>query len=471
MKDSPIINQDKNITQVIKIDDNLIFIDEKNAFGIVNYPTNAVFVIKSNDLPFIAYQVAKIRNSDKHYLNPLFVICRHQVNLFISNNADGCYWSSEELVEQYYNCTDQIFKKIALQEKLVDTSYDLLITNKILRYIHSRDLKSLTPFLYPNSALGYDYPFVGILFQTNLSNNTDIIAFLKKLEKENYFKSTFVDYVYQCNHCYATHLIYREVCPKCESADVEQKDLIHHFSCAYVGPKDDFTAQNHELICPKCDKRLKHIGVDYDKPSSISTCNTCEHVFQDVKINAKCTNCGHDNEVEKLLKKEISTFQVTSKTYFAAEHGVYAFNVSLDSIQGTVPIDVFKIMLGYEIERLKLAKINSNLACIKLLNATEIFEKLGKDTKIGLWADLIQIIRSTIKKSDILAFDSAYTLLFSLNETAFNDAQEEVRKLAILIKKLIKDNLDGVNVSIHFNVKPIVTHQTFDEQINLLTNE
>lgn len=450
---------------------NLVFVDENVPFTRDNHASDAIFVVRSNDIYFIEHQITKIRNSETFFLNPVFVICRYNANAFITYNADGSYTSSEELIDSYYNVAENIFRKIAMQEKLVTTTYDILITNKILRYLHSRELKSLKPFLNPKSVYGYDYPFLGVLFNSNSSAARDLVDFLKNLEKENFLKASFTDITYLCGNCHASHLLYREVCPACASANVSQKDLIHHFSCAYVGPKDDFVTDSHDLECPKCDKLLKHIGVDYDKPSFISTCNECEHVFQDVLISAKCTSCTKENEIDKLLKKEIKTYQVMSKSLFAAEHGVYAFNVSLDTIQGTVPIDVFRIMLSYEIERIKLANIESNLACIKLLDITQVFEKLGKETKLSIWADLVRIIRSTIKKSDILSFDSAYTLLFSLNETKRADAEEEVKKTTILIKKLIKDNLDGLHVEIYFKVNPIMTHLSHEEQIKNLINE
>lgn len=462
--------QQKISTKHESIND-LVFVDENVPFTKDNYVHNTVFVIRSNDIYFIEHQIIKIRNSEVSFLNPVFVICRFSGNDFISYNTDGYYTSSEELIDSYYSIAENIFRKRATQEKLISTTYDILITNKVLRYLHSREIKTLTPFLNPRSAYGYDYPFVGVLFNSNTSAAKDMVDFFRNLEKENFLKPSFTDTIYLCNHCSASHLLYREVCPKCTSADVIQKDLIHHFPCAYVGPKDDFITQDHDLICPKCDKLLKHIGVDYDKPSSISSCNHCDHIFQDVLIHAKCCSCSKENEVEKLIKKEIKTFTVMPKSTFAAEHGVYAFNISLDTIQGTVPMEVFKIMLTYEIERLKLATIESNLACIKLLDINRVFEKLGKEAKLSIWADLIHIIRSTIKKSDILSFDTAYTLLFSLNETKHADALEEVRKTSILIRKLIKDNLDGLNVEIYFNVTPIVTHLTYEDQIKNLISE
>ena len=33
------------------------------------------------------------------------------------------------------------------------------------------------------------------------------------------------------------------------------------------------------LICPKCHKKLRHIGVDYDRPAVVYTCNDCENSF------------------------------------------------------------------------------------------------------------------------------------------------------------------------------------------------
>ena len=31
-----------------------------------------------------------------------------------------------------------------------------------------------------------------------------------------------------------------------------------------------------DLVCPKCNRQLRHIGVDYEKPSKLFTCFNCE---------------------------------------------------------------------------------------------------------------------------------------------------------------------------------------------------
>ena len=107
---------------------------------------------------------------------------------------------------------------------------------------------------------------------------------------------------------------YREVCPKCSSSNTTPDDIIHHFPCGYVGPMKDYKNQiDDKLDCPKCNKRLRHIGVDYDKPSVIYECNHCAHKFQDYYVNAKCLSCESDKSVDQLRSMEIRSYRLTKK--------------------------------------------------------------------------------------------------------------------------------------------------------------
>ena len=72
------------------------------------------------------------------------------------------------------------------------------------------------------------------------------------------------------------------MCPKCKIKKLFSEYSIHHFVCGYVGPESDFF-QDKKLICTKCNRELRHIGVDYDKASIITECKN-GHVFQDLML-------------------------------------------------------------------------------------------------------------------------------------------------------------------------------------------
>ena len=132
------------------------------------------------------------------------------------------------------------------------------------------------------------------------------------MSEKGFLTSELVEKVSLCKSCSSSYLHFTETCHKCKSIDIEAESLIHHFRCAYIGPESDFK-NGDDLVCPKCDKMLRHIGVDYDKPSEIVHCNTCNHQSQQSAIIAKCVDCGSTNELSNLHQKSLYNFQLTEQ--------------------------------------------------------------------------------------------------------------------------------------------------------------
>jgi hypothetical protein len=235
----------------------------------------------------------------------------------------------------------------------------------------------------------------------------------------------------------------------------------------------DFTSEvtKNDFVCPKCNKQLRHIGVDYDKPSIIYTCNSCTHTFQDVQIKAKCCECEKDTEVEHLLNRNIKKYTVTTKGFYTAQNGIMSTQKDLSAISGTVSMDTFTIMLRYEIERMKIAEIESNLGYIHINNVLDLYLQVGTDSKHNLLVELVRIIRSGIRNSDVIAFESTTTLMFSLTEINSEDAKRTVRKICIMIRRLVRDNFNGFQADIEYRVLPIDKTISFTEQLSELTSK
>jgi len=188
-----------------------------------------------------------------------------------------------------------------------DSSLKLLA--KLLRYLFSRNLM-LAPVNTRLSNIGYDFPLI-----SDMSVESDplfIMNILNGYSKQNFFSKVPLDKINICYDCQSSYLNFSECCTKCNALDLETEELVHHFRCAYVGPQSDFL-RDAKLICPKCDHQLKHIGIDYDKPSEIHTCKSCNHSSQETKMKAKCVDCQKENELEQLVTHEIFQYNPTDK--------------------------------------------------------------------------------------------------------------------------------------------------------------
>ena len=286
-------------------------------------------------------------------------------------------------------------------------------------------------------------------------------------EQEGLFQSEFHERVHLCNNCNGGFLNYREVCPKCNSSDSVSQDLVHHFPCAYVGPIEDF--QNNiddQLDCPKCNKTLRHIGVDYDKPSVLYTCNSCHHRFQDYYTKAKCTTCNTENDVEHLVPFSIKRYIMTKKGENVAINGYINIEKQLESLSGTVTIDIFKVLLQYEIQRLHNVGYSTNIGYVHLEQAAVVAGVLGLEKQKTLMNDLVQMLRSNINPSDFVSFYNSSTIVFSFVNTDFEQAQETIAEMKNLSERLLSKSFEKVHIEIRTNVTKLTVSSNVETAIN-----
>jgi hypothetical protein len=406
-------------------------------------------IIESNNRDFVEKLVRSVRTHQHTdvYLKPMFILKSSKVeDPLIRNLIDGVIFSLDqlELIQDY---VEQILSKINGFVFAKSISLEAEIISRIIYFMVSRDNSELFAYLYLNSGLGLVYPEASIYFTPRDEHN--LLSVLDTAEMEGLFTSEFNDRIYLCTNCETGILSYREVCPKCSSANSKAEDLIHHFPCAYVGPTSDFqNTIDDELNCPKCNKFLNHIGVDYDKPAVLHSCNKCGHKYQDYHVKAKCITCHHDNEVENLIPKTINNYYLTKKGKNVAYHGFLSTSKDFNEIPGTVKFDVFKTMLEYEIERLKQNDATSNIAYLTISNAGELYSLIGLDRQKILVAEMIKILRKNLRSSDFIAFYNASTLILSLNDIPTKIAGNILRDVGKLTATLLKKNFRNVEVEI-----------------------
>ncbi|UKN02809.1 hypothetical protein K6119_04670 [Paracrocinitomix mangrovi] len=413
---------------------------------------NAV-IINVHDNDFIRQIVRRIRShaSPDVYLKPIFLLKGQTItDPLVNRLIDGTLFS-----------LDQIELIVPEVERILTKSQDLHFTNsisfeaqmieKVICFMYTSESQILEPIPYIYSATNYSYPILSVNF--NQRDEHMALDVLDIAEKEGIFDSNYVDRIYLCPSCQSGHMSYREVCPKCGSSNSTTEDIIHHFPCAYVGPLSDFTNEiDDQLDCPKCNKRLRHIGVDYDKPSVLHECKACDHKFQDFNVKAKCLSCGQDNGVEQLKGREIRKYTLTKKGQISAINGFVSTSKDIEEIIGTVKFETFSTMLKYEIERLKQTDGVSNICAIHLSNPSQIYSKMGSEVQKVLLKDLVKVIRSNIRTSDIISFQSSSTIILSMNEIPTRISKRILGEIVEMLKRLIATTFKDIEVEFEYEV-------------------
>lgn len=339
-------------------------------------------------------------------------------------------------------------EKVEKSEAAKDTN----IAFRMLRLIASEE-REITPLTTTRIKSGFIYPTLEPFFT---KEDTGVLEVLDFLLEQKLISNRFVSKAHFCGHCDSAFLNFKESCTQCSSEDIRSDELVHHFKCAYTGELEDFR-QGDELICPKCERTLQHIGVDYDKPSIIYNCNHCTHTFQEPNIKATCYHCGRTSEPENLIHRTIYSYLITAIGKNTAIYGLDTlFTRIMESKLHLTPIAAFKEFFAIETARIKRYKIStSSLTLIRMVNMSDIYIRMGHRAK-EIFEELSVIFRTTLRTCDVITALNESTFFVIMTETAPSHAERAVERLNERITELLGSNLDitpEIAFEIH-NIEP-----------------
>jgi hypothetical protein len=429
----------------------------------------SVILIHAAHSTFGSFTIQRLRafNDPRMYLKPIFFL---QPSIdsgnYINSLIDGSIFNLNQL-ESIVPRVEDILTKNQSIKSFEPNSYESILVMKLLTFAYTRSRKTIEPIPYTFSGINYAYPGISCNFEHVEEHK--VFEMLELAEREGLLKGEFYDKTHYCNQCNHGALNYRSVCPKCSSSNSETQDIIHHFPCGNVGPMSDYKNELDDLLtCPKCDKTLRHIGVDYDKPSILHYCKKCSHRFQDFDVKAKCLHCEFDNTLDSLIEKEVKSYVITNKGENAAVFGYNVINREVEDINGSVNYDFFTTMIKLEIERMKVTNHDGNIAAIYIHNAAELLSKVGKDRRSVLLTEIVSQIRRFIRPYDLVSFKNSSLIVFSLTDVSIENAALMLMEVVELLEKLLKDNVKDFILKIDKKIQPLNTKTPYKNQIDEL---
>jgi len=385
------------------------------------------------------------------YLMPVFLLSMETVkDEYALQLADGVTSAIQpELIEKAVEILERKKESLSKNQNVEGKKRNLL---KLLRFSYTRNL-GLAPVIDPHGRFGYQYPLMTV---TNVKNNPmEEVELIDTLISEKYYTARFHDRVHLCRTCGSGFHNYRETCPKCSSANLKAENLVHHFVCAYVGPEADFAKPDTDMLtCPKCDRTLRHIGVDYDKPSRVYSCRECKNNFQDSVMKTLCFNCKAEDFVENLKEQDIVYLELTEKGEESARNGFTSESRQEITINGFVSYSTFNIFLKYEIERLKTASLVSSAGSIVLTaNNNRIFSL--EKTNSNLLSEVGEFIRNNAGGSDILSLGRENSILILCPDQSVEKTDTKLQRIALTIENLLRTNLKDDSIRVNYFVQPL----------------
>jgi len=336
--------------------------------------------------------------------------------------------------------------------------------------MYTRDIDMISPQMDHQSSIGYIWPELSVHFE--LPEESKVIGILDFAKANGFFTEVFVDKIHVCNGCHSGFLHLHEVCPSCNSRNIEMEDLVHHFPCAYVGPFSDFKkTDGDEWACPKCNKKLRHIGIDHDKPSVICHCNACSKNFQDAFVVATCLYCKKQTEMEYLVAKNICNYTITKKGKYVATSRTFISDEVQAVSDGISSFEFYQAFLSTQLAKMKnRIGTSSTVGLIRLDKMQEKYKLVGEGYKNQMVQSVIGIIREYVRSSDLIAVENPFDIHVCLNDYENLEIQALTEKLMSALKNLLKDNFNLPDLELAFCQKEL-TSDTSIEKLLLELND
>ena len=291
-----------------------------------------------------------------------------------------------------------------------------------LQKLAREKIELLKPKTSLESFCGYWYPEAQEAFEAKPGEEVEHLDHLAEL---GYLDRQFFDRIHLCPFCSYFVLNFREVCPRCESANIDIVEMIHHFRCGYAAPEVEFR-DGVQYVCPKCKRSLRHIGVDYERPASNYLCASCKHIFLEPKVSCLCLKCGQAFGVERAVTRIIHVYRLTAKGSLAAARGAIEeaglFGAFIDADFAVYTFRFFEEQLAQEIRRAHRYErpLSIMLASPDHLEAYEA--KFGKEAKAFLLKAVALVIKEALRDSDVPALYGEMMLAILLPDTPFEGA-------------------------------------------------
>jgi diguanylate cyclase (GGDEF)-like protein len=335
---------------------------------------------------------------------------------------------------------------------------------QLLRNLLDDGISTISPIYDTESPFGYTYPAVGKYADIGPVKTVEI---LDDLASRAILSRHLHDKIHICPSCDKYNINFREVCPECGSPDIEVQEMIHHFACGHVGPVSQFQ-HGLRFICPKCRAELRHIGLDYEKPTETYLCRINGHIFSEPEVEAVCVACGAKESPKDLINRNIYTYELTGRAEDVVQLGqlepTQIDPLLLDKQVGLYHFAYFERELATEISRSTRHKHPVGVIVLGIDFYEDYVKKFGRSDALQYLATLGQVIREIMRMSDIPARYGTENIAIILSETPGKGCAAFLKRLRDRLDKIKLPRTD-VTLSISTGISVFPEHGEDAESI------
>lgn len=287
---------------------------------------------------------------------------------------------------------------------------------EVLRWLTQATDGQIRPTPCLTSPDGFAYPDLERALEFAPGQSAAVLA---ELAGHGLLSQRVVNRVHVCRRCECWTLLFREICPQCGSVEVELEEMIHHFACAGIDLASKYE-QGATLQCPKCQQVLRHIGVDYERPTKTYSCQTCQSICSQPDINAECVNCQWSGNGADVGTRSVYAYEINERTQEALERGEIAPLRLRDAIQMS-KLDLhsreyFEHLVARELIRVERYERPISIVIAKFSVADKPYKMFTPEVPSAV-ADYTQQLAAALRPLDIAAMMTPTTLGVLLPET------------------------------------------------------
>jgi CheY-like chemotaxis protein len=134
----------------------------------------------------------------------------------------------------------------------------------------------------------------------------------EEIEKYGVLSRELYDSGLACPSCGSLKVSIKINCSSCGSMNIEKGEAVEHLHCGHIDKVGEFV-KGEKMICPKCKRELKTLGVDYRKKGLFFKCGKCGIVMPSPTYVYTCGGCGESSNADRLDIKKFFTFVVDVK--------------------------------------------------------------------------------------------------------------------------------------------------------------
>jgi hypothetical protein len=307
----------------------------------------------------------ELRGSAEFALTPMF--CTQVFDEAVSALVDEVLEHATHLSERVAAILE---RQLALPSRANMDEQD-----RLLAFLYTRELREIRPLCDWRSEHIYRYPLLEVFAPAGITPEEWLQSLRRRLLLE---PVELVDRVRQCSSCAGVHLNYVDVCPQCEAIDIRDSIFLHCHTCGHVDIQSAFVP-GHGLGCPKCQARLRHIGVDYDRALEAFSCNACNGRFTEPEVKAHCYQCRKVANTETLLEKRVESYRLSEAGQLAARTGRVGELFALIDDTNCVHPAYFEQTLEFLLNLSRRHKeIEFGLVCLRFANVRELLLQMPR---------------------------------------------------------------------------------------------